>query len=55
MIPLMILLTLSSFYLSEGFLHLQNAVGLAIIEYTAQTNISLKIAVEVSEKRPISV
>ena len=36
-----------SFYLAEGFLHLQNAVSLAIIEDTAQTNISLKISVEV--------
>ena len=36
-----------SFYLSEGFLHLQNAVGLAVIEETIGRTININISVEV--------
>jgi hypothetical protein len=36
-----------SFYLEEGFLHLQNAVSLSIIEKLANKTIDLQVSVEV--------
>ena len=39
--------TIYSFYLEEGFLHLQNAVGLSIIEKLANKTIDLQVSVEV--------
>ena len=38
----------SSFYLEEGFLHLQNAVSQSIVEFLAKKTMNLKVSVEVS-------
>ena len=40
---------LCSLYLEEGFLHLENAIGLSIIEYYTNKSISLQLSVEVRE------
>ena len=37
-----------SFYLEEGFLHLQNAVSMSIIERLANRTIDLRVSVQVS-------
>lgn len=44
---ILLIVGLCSFYLSEGFLHLQNAVGLAIIEETIGRSVNINISVEV--------
>ena len=36
-----------SLYLREGFLHLQNAVGLSIIEHMANKTVDVLVSVEV--------
>ena len=42
-----------SFYLEEGFLHLQDAVGQSIIEFLANKTISIQLSVEVSSVIPL--
>lgn len=42
------IIVMHSLYLEEGFLHLQNAVSLAIIEAMANKTIDIKVSVEVS-------
>ena len=44
-----------SFYLEEGFLHLQDAVGQSIIEFLANKTISIQLSVEVSSVIPLSI
>ena len=41
------LATFHSFYLSEGFLHLQNVIGQAIIENKIGQTLDLDVTVEV--------
>ena len=48
---ILILLFLCSLYLEEGFLHLENAISLSIIEFYANKSINLKVSVEVREGR----
>lgn len=43
------LLFFCSLYLEEGFLHLENAIGLSIIEFYASKTINLQVSVEVRE------
>ena len=44
---LSLLFPIYSVYLEEGFLHLENAIGLSIIEFYANKTINLQVSVEV--------
>lgn len=44
-----------SFYLEEGFLHLQDAVGQSIIEFLANKTIRIQVSVEVSSVIQLSI
>ena len=48
-VTIVALLFLCSLYLAEGFLHLENAIGLSIVEFYANKSINLQVSVEVRD------
>ena len=52
--PSLLQLALSS-YLAEGFLHLQNVIGQAIIENKTGQTLDLDVTVEVKQKQTVNI